>query len=329
MQEKKKIIFDYLAFTTKIDSINSIVEFLGLGDINFTSAKGFHGYRQRLYFDGIHIHFDGREDMGICVEMSGQGCRNFETFGTGNFEAVFGYILANPKECNITRLDVAYDDFDGLLDFDLLLDDVRNYNWVSRFRELPVEQTFSKDKTKESVTIYCGSKKSEIMFRIYDKKQEQNRDDIEHWTRFEIQLRRDRAACFVEMLMSGNELPQLFIEVINNYVRFIEPSDSDSNLWRAPMAEYWERFITTLSKARLYRPGTDYDISNLENYVTKQCSSAICSFIALFGFSEFKSLVEGRSRYNLNNRHRQVLLSHGIDNIEHCFKDDWWLSHAN
>lgn len=319
-----RIIFDYLAFTTKIDSIDSIVKFLGLDNLNFTTSKGFHGYRQRLYFDGIHIHFDGQPNMGICVEMSGQGCRNFETFGTGDFMEVFSYIFSNPDNLHITRLDVAYDDFDGFLNFDELLDDVRNYNWVSRFRELPVEQNFSKDETKRGVTIYCGSKKSEVMFRIYDKKAEQKRLDLNHWTRFEMQLRRDRSLTFIEMLLAGNDLNTLFVSVVNNYIRFIEPTDTDSNLWRAPMAGYWAKFITTLSKTSLYRPGTDYNISNLENFVVKQCSSAIVSFIALFGFGEFRELVEGKSRYKLNDRHRQVLLSHGISNIEHLFKGDWW-----
>ena len=50
------------------------------------------------------------------LEMSGQGCRAFESFGTGNYEALFQEVLDNPSEMNLTRLDVAFDDHGGLLD---------------------------------------------------------------------------------------------------------------------------------------------------------------------------------------------------------------------
>lgn len=74
------ICYDYLSFTSKIDSVNSIAALLGLSDLSFETIKGFYGYRDRLYFDGISIHFNGRPGMGVCVEMSGHGCRNFEKY---------------------------------------------------------------------------------------------------------------------------------------------------------------------------------------------------------------------------------------------------------
>ena len=51
--------------------------------------------------------------MGVCVEMSGKGCRTFEEFGNGDYEWIFTLVRQQQPdgEMKITRLDVAYDDF--------------------------------------------------------------------------------------------------------------------------------------------------------------------------------------------------------------------------
>ena len=52
-----KICYDFLTFTSKIHSTTSIIQLLGLEDVTFETLKGFYGYRDRLYFDGISIHY--------------------------------------------------------------------------------------------------------------------------------------------------------------------------------------------------------------------------------------------------------------------------------
>lgn len=49
-----------------------------------------------------------RDDMGVWCEMSGQGCRTFESFSSRSWESLFSWIAA--QELKITRLDVAFDD---------------------------------------------------------------------------------------------------------------------------------------------------------------------------------------------------------------------------
>ena len=120
------IIYDYITFTSKIHNHLSIIDFLGLQDVEFESLKGFYGYKDRLYYDGISIHYNGRDDMGVCVEMSGKGCRTWEKYGSADYDALFSEILENysddseKRNMNLTRLDVAYDDFTGVLDLPLL-----------------------------------------------------------------------------------------------------------------------------------------------------------------------------------------------------------------
>ena len=319
--KENRLLFDYLAFSSTIDSTQSIMELLGLSDEVIQSMqciKGHYGYRDRFYFDGISIHFNGAANMGVCLEMSGKGCRNFEQFGNGDYEALFNYICDNP-EVNITRLDVAYDDFNKLLNIDTIFNDIVAGNYVSRFKSFPIEFVLSKSTSRMSKTVYFGSRKSDILYRMYDKRAEQRSYHLEHWVRLEMQVRDNNANAFIDTYLAVNDLSDVFFSVLNNYIRFVEPSETDSNISRAPLAPYWAEFLQSLCKTSLFRPASDFSESNVENYVKKQCSSSIISFIALFGFDNFVDFLKGRAKFSLNPRHEALLLRHNI-NIDDVFR---------
>ena len=190
--------------------------------------------------------------MGVCCNMSGKGCRTFEEYGTGNYKSIFDVILENwsedgdKRKMNLTRLDVAYDDFEGLLDIMTIFQatisggyhegKLLQGDFVSRF------STYDVDISTKGLTCGFGSSKSDIYIRIYDKKAEQNREDVDHWVRCEIQLRRENAIGFI--MLTGDICTNYF-GVLNNYLRFIEPSETDSNKRRAKTAEWWAKFLET------------------------------------------------------------------------------------
>lgn len=319
-QNENRLVFDYLTFVSTQDTKEELISLLGLETLTFIQCKGFYGYSEQLFYEGIHIYFGGTSEMGVCVELSGRGCRNFEHFGTGNYEEVFSYILCN-SGVNITRLDVAYDDFNRHLDFDKLIYDIRNENYVSRFREFELRSTFSKDPKKRGFSFYCGSSQSEIRFRIYDKRVEQQAfDQVESWIRFEIQLRRDRAAVFIDMFLSGKEMSTLFSGVVKNYLRFIIPS-GDTNLSRCATAQYWVDFLGSVDKVSLFFPDLDYSESRLEAYVKSQCSGVCVTYISLFGFEAFVNMILSRSTLKLNPKYSFLLSKNQINDATAILKD--------
>lgn len=131
-----KVIYDWVSVTSKIHSPDGLIRLLGLDHdgIAWEQVKGAHGYRDRLYWEKISIHYNGREDMGIWLEMSGQGCRAFESFGSGDYEGLFQEVFSNPGDMHITRLDVVFDDLEGLLDIEAVCGDARKAEYVSKFR---------------------------------------------------------------------------------------------------------------------------------------------------------------------------------------------------
>lgn len=305
-----KVIYDALSLTSKIHGTGEIIEMLGLEEVVWETVKGAHGYKQRLYWNCISIHYDGNDDMGVWLELTGQGCRAFETYGNGDYEALFREVLANPGEMKLTRLDVAYDDISdennvGILDIMQLCDDTRDQSFISRFGEYQVIYG------SKGNSINHGSMKSEIFVRIYDKAMERGFTDGRHWIRVEIQLRRDRALAFVKQ---PGSIGQKFAGVLLNYLRYIEqPEEADTNRWRWPMKCYWEQLIQSAEKIKLYeKPGTEYNLGNLDSLVFSQIGGAIHTALTIYGDDLFKEKLQYQRPAQLNPKYKRLLAEYGV-----------------
>ncbi|MFT3952005.1 MAG: replication initiation factor domain-containing protein [Oscillospiraceae bacterium] len=303
------LLYDWLSFTSKIDSPDSIILFLGLENIKFTQTFGFHGYKQRYLYQGISIHFDGF-NSGVWVEMSGEGCRAFEEFATTSWEVIFHTIRENTGTYNITRLDVAYDDKENILDIDLLYRETDAENFTSKFQCVKLE----KEVKKKAITIYYGSQSSRIMFRCYDKakeRQEKGKEYSGHWVRFEIQLRDERAFSFIEQI-AYIDIGTLFIGIVVNYLRYIVPTN-DSHKSRAKTTKYWHKFVDDAKKISLYTPcDTEYNLSKAKQYVFTQPSNAIDTIIKIDGVDKFlRDLRANKPR--LSEKYMRLLIEHEED----------------
>lgn len=281
------ILYDWLSFTLKRDNPHVIVDLLGLKEIPWEQIKGARGYQERLYFNGISIHYNGRPDMGIWCEMSGQGCRAFETLTTweDKWEQLFFFLYAHGA--NITRLDVAYDDHTGTLDINQIIQDTRFKEYVSKSDYWEILES------SKGQTLQFGSPQSDVLIRIYDKAAERNCASGEHWVRCELQLRRERAIAFAQLEMPVGEA---YCGVVINYLRFVEPMDGDSNKWRWPIKPYWGEFLCNARAIHIYaEPGLEYNLDRCQKYVINQAGNAIDALIQITGVDGFMDLLKKRT----------------------------------
>lgn len=290
--QENVILYDWLSVSSKDNDPESWLSLLGLEGLSWEDMEhGRNGYRKGIFYRNISILFDGNDDMGTCLEMSGQGCRVFESEGTGDFDGLFHLFQDNPQQFHITRLDVAFDDHSGILDMDQLFMDSHDREYVSKFKKVLVEEEIIDSKKNTGKTIYFGRKSSEVMFRIYDKAFERGFDD-QHWVRVEMQLRGDRALAFV---MQPEPIGEKFRGVLVNYVRFVDES-GDSNRWRWPMKQYWVDLIDGIGRIRLYvKPGEEYNIMQLDNFVFSQAGNAIAVALEIHGRQGFFDRLKSRS----------------------------------
>lgn len=295
MDSENCILFDWVSITSKIHNPQDFIRLLGLDfpDISWEAAKGAHGYQDRLFWEHISIHYNGREDMGVWLELTGQGCRAFETFGTGDYVRLFQEVFDEPEVVHFTRLDVAYDDHTGMLPIRQIADDTLELEdgvpsqYVSKFRSRLVEWQHHDGDPRPGLSIYHGRKVSDCLIRIYDKAAERHFFD-RHWVRVELQLRDDRAAAFAQQVVSGADIGQIYHGVIHNYLRYVDPDLFDSNRWRWSMKGYWSEFLGAAVRIRLWQqPGADYNIINCEDFVFRQAGGAIFTLLELYGTEVF------------------------------------------
>ena len=321
MENKNRILIDWLTFTTRKENLLSIFDVIGISFDNFIELKkGYQGYRKSLYFEGISICYDGSKwvddkgvvhDMGIMVNMSGKGCRAFEDNSKITFKDLFQYIFERFDDFNVTRLDVAFDDFDNILDIKQITYDVFNKNYVSRFQNVSID--WSRKSNIEGYTIYFGSERSDLMYRMYDKKAEQKIiDESMHWVRFEMQCRNTHAETFIELLSSGIDISEIFFNVLNNQLRFVTPSETDSNRRRWATAPYWVKFLKYKGVISLYKePGYEYDDDNAVNYLNTY-SGALYTLCSLYGIEFLLHFLKKRSHYKFNPKYETFLKNKGI-----------------
>jgi DNA relaxase NicK len=276
------VVYDWLSFTSHTHTPDELISALGLGSAPWTTTKGARGYQDRRYFSCISIHYNGRADMGVWVEMSGQGCRTFETLSKVGWDNLFKFIREN--NLKITRLDVAYDDHTGVLNMRRIVEDTQSGMFISK------SNYWETVLSSKGSTVQIGSPQSKVLIRIYDKAAERGKPD-EHWIRCEIQMRDDRAVCFTEIPLP---IGMAYAGVLLNYLRFVQPGE-DSNQWRWPMTDYWAALVEDVQRISIYRtPGMEYNEERCKHYVVEQAGNAIDACIKMYGVTEFQQMIEHR-----------------------------------
>lgn len=303
------VLIDWLSFTVRNRTYEEVIDLLGFDISCFVTADhSFYGYKDRLYFDGVNILWNGRtESAGVLVEMSGQGCRCFESYGLKDFMKLFEVLSADNIIVNYTRLDIAYDDFDGILPLQNLVLDTLNQNYVSRSRN------WECILSSKGTTINHGSDQSNIKIRIYDKKAERSREDIEHWVRCELQIRRENVQGMIDLLLNPLlDIRECYFSVLNNYLRYIEHTDAETS-WHSPMSFYWAEFVESWNSRSIFvQPGTEYNISHLAATVVHMYGNAINTLVKCVGVDTVLDMIhEDKKGKILPFKYQKILQEHG------------------
>lgn len=316
--------YDDVPLSTLENALDFADQFLGLSSLrgSWLHLSGFHGFSKRIYFNGISIHYGGSESMGLSdrlwLEMSGQGCRAYEEYSECfDWLRLFRLPIVQPDCFKCSRLDIAYDDYTGILDIDLLQSYLDDHYCVTTFKDCSVEYScFHEDKC-----IYYGSKKSDVMFRCYNKAAERGKSDtIDHWIRFEVQLRDDRALAFLQSYIDCMSLGSCYSGLIDKCFRYVEPTGEDTNKRRWNSPSWWTDFLgETAVIPNFTRKDTDYNSMKLENYVIGTAGAAIDTYISINGLEKFMCEVKKKARKKLNVKYESLKQSCKL-------QDDIWSS---
>ncbi|SKA13284.1 phage replication initiation protein [Trichlorobacter thiogenes] len=290
---ENRSLLDWCAFTFKqIEDPAKVSELIGIDPALMTDCTfGFSGYRNSLKYGNVSIYYNGREGMGCHVEMSGQGCRQYEAlFIDSPWKALFETVLANSGK--FTRLDLAIDNVDGALNMDRIMAAILDHDSQIRtlFGEARRIQKVS-FKTGQAIigdTIYLGSAKSRLMIRIYNKALELGLDGI--YLRVEIQLRDERAQEAAKLFVTDIDVGSLAVGIINNYFAII--NDDDSNKSRCSLQSWWADWLQSAEKIKLSTEQAIKLVSDTMEFIRKQYAPSLAMINKHLGRSDFNSFVQ-------------------------------------
>ena len=280
------ILIDWVSITYKYLKVGEVKRLLGLENVPWELTTGARGYRKREYYGGVSLHFDPSEKQPykVWLEMSGQGCRTFESFGAGNFEQLLS--MAQTEDgVHITRLDVAFDDHTGLIDINEVARKIKYQEYTALASWWKVEIS------SDGLSCYVGSPRSDLRIRIYDKAAERGATD-EHWVRIELQLRDAHALGFTQ---NRAPLGETFRGVLRKYLVFREPNLNDSHKYRWEISPWYEALLDGVEKISvLSQPGVEYNLARCEHFVFEQAGNAIDAWIKCYGAEAFFDRLHSR-----------------------------------
>lgn len=343
-------LIDWLSFTIQTDingigksAVKGFLEKMGLDNLPFLEKEtGRHGYNRSLtiqnyinvYYNEVKFNqFDkentGKLDriisMGVHFEFSGKGCRILEK--EKNWLEWFK--IFDTMNVRYSRLDIALDDFHGLLDFDQMEEKIKKGEVISLSRTRNIDSSLDFKKAEKldnngnskGKTIYFGNRQSLMMIRFYDKKREQEEKKIscpyDFWQRYEIVLKREKATDFINKLEKGADFAKLYLEVLAGLIRFVDRGP-DKNKARWKTSEFWSNFIKSSEGVRLERKNLDPSIDKTIKWIDESVltSLQLLAEVAKLGDLDLLEILKNSRVREKSDRQKSMLNEFDLLNEE-------------
>lgn len=293
-ENNNKIIVDWLQFTLlKDNGIKTVLNILKMQFKDFEKLeKGGLGYKQQIINNNIRIYYDGQIGMGVCVSISGKGCRYMEAQGVNLWRLMFN--LERSDKINITRIDLALDTDIKLIN--KIRDVIDNNKYISKSRNISYICKSIEGKSKTE-TIYIGSRSSELMIRIYDKAAEQKQNNI-NWERWEIVFKKKRIKEVMPYLKKN--ISQTFKNILFTYFRPL--TELNSNKSRSKICKWYLDFLGKVEKISLYTDPEEKTIEDKWNWLEKQVAPTMALLSEAFDNTEFLSMLAINNYYRIKEK---------------------------
>lgn len=312
---KNEVLIDWISFTVKCTSqedfkLNKIMELQKKLFLDFVEVpmhrNGRYAYSNAIdYSNSVTILYNDISDkdftssessldrylkMGIHIEATGNGCRMIEQHLKQRNMSLRDYLLyLKTQGVNFSRIDIAYDDYAQMLDFDVIEDKMRNDLVVSQLRNKQQVDGYAKIESlntlRKSKTLYFANRSSRAFIRFYDKLSEQLSknnvvdENIESWQRYEIVLKKEKANDFVERYEKCEDLGRLYLQIIGGLIRFID--DTHENKSRCETSQFWKDFIANEEAIKLATREVDTDIFGMIDWLDRAVMNNLIVLLAI------------------------------------------------
>lgn len=263
------------SYFEKRDVINMFSTLLRINENDIVySEKRFYNYKFCLEYKGINLFF-GDESYNHCnLQITGEGCRLLDELLFEKEEDYFDFFdTVITYKGKITRLDIAIDDFSPLFELEELEKKIREHNEliVTKFQSFNFMHE-TKNGVSKGMTIYCGSKKSNLFLRFYKKGiqlQQENEEIDLNFNRFEIVMRDDKANSFFKQISKSKRLKEKSVSVLNSYFSVFE-TEEKLKYW-----DKWEQLIQGSMKFKFENVKKQKTIERKKSFLITQASTSL------------------------------------------------------
>lgn len=208
------------------------------------------------------------------VVYTGQGSTDLALRNDNDWAKIFSILTTyesknKPKveaeakpSVNITRIDIALDDYDELVKFDDIEQKLKKGHYRSSKRSYNIVKTSDQNGQKLGETIYIGNARTasgsrgNVYARFYDKLaqyKEKNQlvtsDVREHWKktgkevwqRYEISFSKNYTNSIVADILNGESIDKIFKISLRNLLEILTPRGKNKNRWYK--TKWWEDFL--------------------------------------------------------------------------------------
>jgi len=278
------VSISWLRFTVPSSTVEEILSVIG-GDW-MKAKKGFQGYSEAWMSTGSG---GGLGRIGakpswnkeeVHVDLSQEWIADFPYT---KFQQISEFVLR--KSGHFGRVDVAFDDRQGVIDIPALHEAVKKGQCVSRFKQFRLISSGDMDSGADTgQTLALGSRQSDSYLRIYDKAAQQRASGVEvegKWVRYEMEWKSDRAHAVAGCLAAVIEekFQEFVIGVFRSTVDFRDclREDEDKERCYASVLPWWRELTEGFAKAKLVIEGTKKKIADLKEWI----SSAVAPTLAI------------------------------------------------
>ncbi|MBN2005085.1 MAG: replication initiation factor domain-containing protein [Anaerolineae bacterium] len=297
---KSLVSLDWIAFTVpketfeKSHGLAEFIESLQIPISEYSDTEaGRLGWKRCTEFDGLHGAFVATvgQDGTAYVQLSAQAIKFYAALGWDVWK--WTRYMVNNLMAKCRRLDIAFDDHGGLLNYGDIVKAVEAKNVVSRYANKYDPERKGSLSGTVGWTLYFGSYGGETFVRIYDKAKEQKLTDGTHWIRVEAVFRADRAHLALVQWMKNEFSAACAVGLLRGLVDFrITDESKKVHPERLPFVCWWEEF---LGEAKAVHLGTDAKdprkVSDYHEFLRTQAAAALALINDVYGEEVISELI--------------------------------------
>ncbi|EEV50112.1 cro/CI family transcriptional regulator [Enterococcus faecium 1,141,733] len=332
-EEKMLEIYDLLATKEEHEPLESIIDYLRISfpfhdverifnevlkikkEFFAETSSHLYGYVGGFQLDYIHVLYSKKnDDRGILIQLSGQGCRQFEAFleAQGRTWFDFFYVCFDHK-AKFTRVDLAINDYKEYLNIPVLLNKIERQELISRFEVYEFNGSGSISKKKRGgVSIYLGSKKSLFYIAFYQKNYEQAKklgipvEEVPIKNRYELRFKDERAMDAITRYVESGMLSDLLLGILNDYLCFTDKRpDVSRKYW--PINKKWHHFIGGVENVKLITEPNEKLYERSKNWFKRTVAPTVKMLMEVDDYNDTEETWEIIDEAELSDKHLHMI----------------------